>query len=172
MVQFLMNKERQIALTGKQNTHLFIQKLFREHNTGLLKFLSRKTGDPEEAQDIAQTAYEKLIGVEAVEGLENAKSYLYQTALNLAIDRMRRQQRANNYQQIIQEQEEDGDAPGFSPEQLVASKQQLERVNQALAELPKACQSAFLMHRAQQLSYREISDTLGVSVSMVEKHII
>lgn len=160
-------------MKSKQATNSFVQKLFRDHNKGLLKFLTKKLSDPEEAADVAQTAYEKMIGVDGAENLENVKSYLYQTALNLAIDRMRKQQRGSNYQQIMKDHMEQSEGYyGPSPEKLVASRQELERINGALKELPDKCQRAFLLHRTQHLSYREISTELGVSVSMVEKHII
>lgn len=165
--------DRQRALKSKQASNLFIQKLFKDHNTGLLKFLTRKLSDPQEAEDVAQTAYEKMIGVNEAENLENVKSYLYQTALNLAIDRMRRQQRGNHYHQQMKdmmEQTDDYHCP--SPERLLSSRQELKHINLALKELPDSCQRAFLMHRTQHLSYREISEALEVSVSMVEKHII
>ena len=160
-------------LKTKPASNEFVQKLFREHNTNLLKFLNRKLADPEEAADVAQAAYEKMMGVSGIENLENAKSYLYQTALNLAIDRMRKQQRSSNYQAVIadhMEQSEDALSP--SPEKLVASRQELLLIQQALRELPDNCRQAFLMHRAQHLSYKEIGKELNVSVSMVEKHII
>ena len=165
--------DRQRALKSKQASDLFIQKLFKDHNTGLLKFLTRKLADPEEAEDIAQTAYEKMLGVSEPEKLDNVKSYLYQTAVNLAIDRMRRQQRGSNYQQLMKEaMEQTGDVHSPSPERLLASRQKLKCAQLALKELPESCQRAFLLHRTQHLSYREISEVLEVSVSMVEKHII
>jgi len=77
-------------LKGKQNSSAFIQKLFRDHNTGLLKFLMRKLSDPEEAADVAQSAYQKMMVMSDPDKLDNPKGYLiYQTAINLAIDRIR-----------------------------------------------------------------------------------
>ena len=157
----------------KPASNVFVQKLFNDHHKGLLKFLNTKLNSPEEAEDVAQSAYEKMIGVERLEKLENVKSYLYQTALNLAIDRMRKEKRTVNYQQTMKDYlEQNEGSQGVSPETLATSAQQLELINHALSELPDNCRRAFLMHRAQHLSYREISEALEVSVSMVEKHII
>lgn len=41
-----------------------------------------------------------------------------------------------------------------------------------LNELPVACRTAFIMNKVEGLSHREIAETLGISVSMVEKHML
>ena len=41
-----------------------------------------------------------------------------------------------------------------------------------LNELPIACRTAFIMNKVEGHSHREIAETLGISVSMVEKHML
>ena len=42
----------------------------------------------------------------------------------------------------------------------------------AIENLPEKVRRAFIMNRFQEMSYREIADELGVSVSSVEKYMI
>ncbi len=57
------------------------------------------------------------------------------------------------------------------PEVQLAAQQQLARVYQQLAALPLATRQAFIMFKFQGQSYAQIAASLGVSVSMVEKHL-
>lgn len=45
------------------------------------------------------------------------------------------------------------------------------KLEQSINELPDGQREAFLMHRIDQLSYREIADRLDISVKAVEKRI-
>ena len=50
--------------------------------------------------------------------------------------------------------------------------QRLEMVQRALAELPVACRESFLLRKLEGLSHPEIAERLGLSRSVVEKHIV
>ena len=45
-------------------------------------------------------------------------------------------------------------------------------IYRAMERLPERCSQAFLLHRTSGLSYSEIAQELGVSVSSVEKYIL
>ena len=62
-------------------------------------------------------------------------------------------------------------AGGDDPEQHAAHDESLERLLQALARLPESTCRALVLHRFEGLRYADIARQLGVSVSMVEKHI-
>lgn len=44
-------------------------------------------------------------------------------------------------------------------------------INRSIKQLPDKCRQAFILSRAEDLSYKDISGQLGISVSTVEKHI-
>lgn len=58
-----------------------------------------------------------------------------------------------------------------SADRQMIARQDLSLVAAAIRDLPPKCRAAFLLHRFEGLTYREIGDRLGVSVSMVEKHL-
>ena len=69
---------------------------------------------------------------------------------------------------------EPGDSTGTSasPEQIVSARERLAAIYEAVDELPFRVKQAFLLHRRSGLTYGEIADQLGVSVSSVEKYIL
>jgi RNA polymerase sigma-70 factor (ECF subfamily) len=43
-------------------------------------------------------------------------------------------------------------------------------VNNILLKIPKKSRTVFMMHRLNNLKYKEIADLLGMSIKTVEKH--
>ena len=154
-----------------------LETLFVEHAQNLVHFLRRKVGTLEDAEDIAQNAFIRIQRVAESGSMENPKAYLYQTASNLAVDLHRRDKLHDNY--IQQKMQVDNPESGsmalydsLSPERQIAAKAELQAVEGAIAKLSGQSKQAFLMHRIKGLSYAEIAEIMGVSVSSVEKYIL
>ncbi|MEM7099840.1 MAG: RNA polymerase sigma factor [Pseudomonadota bacterium] len=143
----------------------FIADLFSHQSTPLVKYLTARFRSVDEAQEVAQEAWLRLYRLEKPETLDNAKAFLFQTASNLSIDRIRRQNLERKYQP-------DSEEVSQSVEASVEAQLALRQVEAALHELPNKCRQAFVMHRHKNLSYPNIAKELGVSTSMVEKYII
>lgn len=60
---------------------------------------------------------------------------------------------------------------GPSQEDVAAAHQELRIISQTVEALPPKCRQVFLMYRGEELSMREISEKLDVSVKTVENHI-
>ncbi|MCB4768575.1 sigma-70 family RNA polymerase sigma factor [Ancylobacter sp. Lp-2] len=67
--------------------------------------------------------------------------------------------------------EEQYAAPVPSPDQIVAARQDLDRLNAVLAALPARTRQIFLLNRAHQCTYDEIAAALEISYSTVEREI-
>ncbi len=133
----------------------FIADLFEEQATPLLKYLSARFKNVDEAKEVAQEAWLRVFRLDHPEELENAKAFLFQTASNLSIDRIRRVSLERNHDVMAEE-------PVQSVEATVAAQQTLRTIEASLFE----------MHRQKNMSYPMIAEQLGVSTSMVEKYII
>ena len=152
----------------KQNPPEFLLELFQEHSAPLLKYLTSRFKDREDAAEVAQEAWLRMHGLEHPEELSNPKAYLYQMASNLAVDRVRRnaleQRMCRNERAVLDE--------GLpSAERSVAAEQSMDLIRTALTDLPADCRQAFVLHRGRDLSYPQIAAQMGVSTSMVEKYI-
>ena len=55
-------------------------------------------------------------------------------------------------------------------ETIVSARQDLDVILAAVDELPPKCREVFLMQRNEGLAYAEIASRLGISESMVQKH--
>ena len=95
---------------------------------------------------------------------------LYRTALNLVIDDHRR----NALRQVESLEVLDNEERYFtpSPQNSLAQAQRMELLQRALAELPPLCRESFLLRKLEGMSHPEIAEHLGISRSLVEKHIV
>ncbi|VAV90593.1 hypothetical protein MNBD_ALPHA02-1583 [hydrothermal vent metagenome] len=157
----------------KKKQASFIEQMYQDNHEGFLRFLLQKTRNREDALDILQEAFQKLMNRDGLCDMENPRAYLYRTAINIIIDRQRKGQHHIKYIREVT-----GDTVAFPasdvipPDRHVAARQELEAVYRALDFLPEKCRRAFLMHREQHMTYGTIAENLDVSVSMVEKYII
>ena len=143
----------------------FIAELFEQQAAPLVKYLTARFKNVEEAREVAQEAWLRIYRLDHPEELENAKAFLFQTASNLSIDRIRRGNLERRHTVVSEE-------VSRTIEDTVDAQQALSTVEAALYELPTKCRQAFVMHRQNNLSYTAIAQQLGVSTSMVEKYII
>ena len=155
----------------------FIQQLVELYGPSLERFLTRKLENPADAAEVAQEAFLRIYRLEHPEQLDNARAFLFQVASNLAIDQLRR--RTLHFRFLKAEQRELGEgaftessADVASPEKILAAREKLARIYQAVDALPEKCRQAFLLHRNTGMSYSDIARELGVSVSSVEKYIL
>jgi RNA polymerase sigma factor (sigma-70 family) len=145
-----------------------IDRLFREHNDELLRFLSAKLGSYQDAREVAQEAYVRLLKLDRPGAVSFLKALLYKTASNLAIDRIR-------HRRLVVRHERFGAAaaePFESPADVTsAALDDVRVIATALGELPARCRSAFLMSRVEALDSAEIAARLGVTDRAVRKYI-
>lgn len=153
-----------VARTNSQ----FLVELFLEQSVPLMRYLTARFRDPDDAAEIAQEAWLRIHRLDDPGLLTNPKAFLFQTASNIAIDRARR----SGVEKRISEHRSDAEDYYPSAERTAEATESLALVERALEELPLNCRQAFLMHRGRDMSYPEIADALGVSTSMVEKYII
>ena len=136
----------------------------------LVSFLSARMGNAQAAEDVVHDAYVRVLERSSDEPIEQPRAFLYRTALNLVIDGHRR----NTLRQVEPLEVLDTDERFFcpSPQATMDHGQRLVMVQRALSELPEACRDSFLLRKLEGLSHPEIAERLGVSRSVVEKHIV
>jgi RNA polymerase sigma factor (sigma-70 family) len=146
-----------------------VERLFREHNEALLRFLSLRLGSQQEAKEVAQEAYVKLLSLESDPVASFLRTFLFTIAANMATDRVRARQRRPFTSSLLFE-EFRSDLP--QPEQQLAGEQELAIVQRLIAELPAKCRRAFLLQRINGLSTAAIAAQMGLSERMVRHYIL
>lgn len=144
--------------------------LYRRHHRDLVRFAARLVGDRDGGEEVVQNAYLRLAGrpAQAV-AIEHPKTYAFAATRTAAIDFTAR--RHAEWLHRVDIEELDALAGGDAIAAL-HHRQRIVRLAVLLNELPAACQTAFVMNKLEGRSHREIAAHLGVSVSMVEKHIL
>ena len=165
--------EAAVDSVAREGRARFLDALYRQYAGALLRFISRQNVSPEEAKEIVQETYCRLQQIPQVETLESPRGYLFRTAINLARD-TKRQRRRRQFDVSSSGDEalaEDiaSDAP--TAYQVLKGQQELAIIRQAIAELNPTCRQVFILHRFGNATYGQIAERLGVSVSMIEKHV-
>jgi RNA polymerase sigma-70 factor (ECF subfamily) len=163
----ITNKTKNVVATRKSFS---IHELIRQHHFALVAWLRPRLRVPEDAQDIAQEAYLRMMKYEGAVDINSPLALLHRVAMNIAHD-LERSQRARGLGSHVDMDEIDlmSDLP--SAERTVDAEERYGRVKQAIETLTPRCRQIFLLSRVKGLSYSEIAEHCGISVKMVEKHI-
>jgi len=146
-----------------------LEMLVTGYQTRLLKFFRRRVHSVDDAADMTQDVFVKLAGMD-VGRITAPGPFLFKTAVNLLRDRGRSAAyRAAAQSSVLDEDEFVCTAP--LPERVVAARQQMVILEQALTELSPKCRAVFVRYRYDGWSHQRIADELGVSISMVEKYV-
>lgn len=103
--------------------------------------------------------------------LDNVDGYVFEAAANVARDRGRYElSRGGGRHVDIGTLAAQSEEPGA--ERVVAGRQGLTRMLAALDALPPRARTIVILRRFENLTYAQIADRLGISVSAVEKHMV
>lgn len=127
--------------------------------------LQRLVGSPELADETMQAVSEKLAKADAVP----SDGYLFAMLRNAAIDTVRAQATRREYEQAFAEQASTVDQAG--PERLLAGRQALVALQQAINALNAIDQELFVRAYIEQCPRAEIAAELNLKLSTVEKRL-
>jgi len=130
----------------------------------------RILGNEEEARDVCQEAFLKAYrALDSFKSEARFSSWLYQIALNISRDRLRR--RKGRTHVSLQELEEGGTVLVTrrpSAHELVEADDLARTVESAIASLPEEQREIIVLKEYQELTFAEIADVLGVPISTVK----
>ncbi|MFP5427707.1 MAG: sigma-70 family RNA polymerase sigma factor [Gammaproteobacteria bacterium] len=136
----------------------------------LVSFLSARLGSRQAAEDVIHDAYLRVLERNEPEQIENPRAFLYRTAMNLVIDRHRRHLVRKAEPLEVLDLDERWHSP--APSQSMQLNQRLALMQRALDELSAPCRDSFLLRKLDGMSHQQIAEHLGISRSLVEKHIV
>lgn len=144
-----------------------VERLFREHNESLVRYLRARLHSQDEAKEVAQEAYVQLLGLHHPETVHFLQGYLFRTAANLATNRLKRRVQRRRDDELVFFEDQDA----RSPERVCAGKRDIDLVNQALNELPPNCREAFRLVRLGGLSSDEAAQQLSLHPRQVRRYV-
>jgi len=133
-------------------------------------FIARMAPTPQDADDVFQEVWGKVIRKAAEYKRERFRGWLFRISHNLLIDRAR----CRKPMLSLDETSREGSAPslgerlasgGLSPAEQVEGRDIGRRVGAALRELPKEQREVFVLRMEADMPFREIAKLQGVSIN-------
>lgn len=136
----------------------------------LVRYFRRKTGSDAEAEDLAQDVLLRVLTRERWASPEEAKGYVFRAAVNRWNDRCRRLKvrgPALSWDDAVVPR-----APAEeAPELWLDRQQEFRRLLLALDSLNPRTRAILMLVKLEQVKIATVADTLGISVSAVNKHL-
>ncbi len=137
-----------------------VDTLVEAHQGELLRFATSLLNDAHLAQDAVQQAFIKLVSRRAV---DNPRAWLYRVVRNDCLNQLRKNRRMT----VVETMPENPDACVADAGAELAAADDRALVLQALDRLRDSWKEVVLLKFRERLSYREIAEVTGHSVSHV-----
>jgi RNA polymerase sigma-70 factor (ECF subfamily) len=145
-----------------------LAQLFEDHNAMLIHLLRTKLNSDQEARDVAQEAYVRMLQLDRIGTVSYLRAYLFRTALNIATDRLR----TNGVRRAVHRDLTFlGNVDEISPERTAAATDELAAVRRAIQTLPPKVREAFTLHSFGELDFAEIARRMRMSERSVRNYI-
>lgn len=170
--------ERLVQMSAEGNEKAFSQ-LVSIYEDSVFNMAMYITQNREDALDVSQEVFLKLWRtLESFRGECSIKSYLMKLTKNTALDMKRR----NSYRQTISltTENDEGEASQLdiadtsadaNPQEAYIRRERIEKVRRAISELDEEYRQVIVMREMNGMSYREISDALGINEGTVKSRI-
>lgn len=139
-----------------------LERLFKLYHTPLVRYLTRRLGDRDWAEEVAQETFLRALRQET---LTSERSWLFAVATNLVRDEARRDERRRRHLQLMVDEERDRVVE--EPEEPdIERAQQQAMARKAVDSLAERDRLALLM-REEGLDYKEIAEALSLSFGSI-----
>ena len=156
------------AVAGERES---MDELFRRYRSVAFRVAHRLLGNEADALDAVQEAFVKaLIHLPSFQGRSSFKTWMLRVVSNAALDlgRQRGRRETLSMDGLGQKLREDCEPLIHVEPTRELERQDLRRkIYEALAQLPAAQRQTFVLHAEAELSYREVAETLNISIGTV-----
>jgi len=135
--------------------------ILSKHEQPLLRFASTIVG-PTDARDVVQDTFLELVRANRAEVEDHLVPWLFTVCKNRAISLRRGSKRRGEFEEVTEMASVE-----VGPDGALERKQAGARVADLIAELPERAQEVVALKFAGGLSYKEIADVTGLTVSHV-----
>jgi RNA polymerase sigma factor (sigma-70 family) len=154
--------------TRRLENEAALRELYRRDLRTLQTVVRRIVRSPTDAEDVVHDAFLRVWRAMELGLVRSPRAVLFKTAYNLALNHVRSPR--NHGAEPAPAVEPAHDAP--SAEEQMILDEDLQACRQAFDRLPLRCRETLTLRVVDELSYKEMSDKLGLSVSTLEKHFI
>jgi len=139
-----------------------VERLFRTYHDPLVRYLTRRLGDRDWAEEVAQETFVRALRQQE---LQNERAWLFAVATNLVRDEARKDVRRRRHLELLREEAK---AESVVEPQLTDLERAQDRAlaRKAIDALTERDREALLM-REEGLDYNEIAEALQLAVASV-----
>lgn len=156
-----MDDQRLVALAQEGNPDAF-SLLVERHQTMVYNLALGKTGSPQDAEEVTQTAFQ---------GKAAFSSWLYRLTVNAAIDLLRQRSRRPQTLSLDDPDLPPVPDPAEDPQAQAEAQERRRQLWQAIDALPEVHRTPFLLREMEGYSYREIAKALGLEEGTVKSRL-
>jgi len=153
--------------------------LVNRHQTTVLNLIYRFIWDKAQAKDLAQEVFIKVWqAAKTYKPEAKFTTWIYRVSTNVCFNELKSARRKKWFQFLrLGDQHEESIEDTFidgspSPEDLLLAKEKNRQISDALQSLPDNQRMALVLRRYDNLSYTEIAQIIGCSVSAVESLLV
>ena len=147
--------------------------LVQKYRRAMISFMYRMAHNSATAEDLAQEVFLRVYRSRAnYEASAKFSTWLYRIATNLGVNHARdtRHERPENVTNLDEPDEESGQTldladKALNVEQEILQQERLAAIRQKVEALPERQRLAVLMHKYQQMDYKQIAEVLKLSES-------
>jgi RNA polymerase sigma-70 factor (ECF subfamily) len=147
-----------------------VDQIYRDETPALRTFVKRIVRNGTDAEDLVQETFLRSWPALASGTVDCPRAFLFRTARNLALNHIRNSRVRNSDAARAASDEAFRRYLPSAEEQLIASEEAA-ACHRLLEELPTRCREAFVLRVVDEMSYKQMSKSMQLSVSTVEKHI-
>jgi RNA polymerase sigma-70 factor (ECF subfamily) len=165
--------DAEVMLRVKTGDDSAFEYLVQKYRRPMVSFMFRMAHNPTVAEDLAQEVFLRVYrSREKYKASAKFTTWLYRIATNLAVNYARdtRHERPENTVSIDEQDDDTGltlDVPdtSLSAEEAIIRRERMAAIRQRVQALPDRQKMAVLMHKYQQMDYRQIAEVLKLSES-------
>ncbi|NRA85178.1 MAG: sigma-70 family RNA polymerase sigma factor [Gammaproteobacteria bacterium] len=143
-----------------------LTRIYTEHKPWLQQWLTYKLGCNQQAADLVQDTFLRLIA-KRLAILKEPKAYLRVIANGLLNDQYRRRSIESAYLEALSHAPQN---VAMSPEQREILLETLQLIDSELAKLPEKVSQAFFMAQLYGFTYQQIADNQAVSLRTIKRY--
>ena len=140
-----------------------VERLFRTYHDTLVRYLTRRLGDRDWAEEVAQETFVRALRQERI---VNERAWLFAVATNLVRDDARKDARRRRHLELLRAESADEERTQEPETQTLERAQEMALARAALDALAEKDRLALLM-KEEGLDYNEIAEALELSVGSV-----
>lgn len=168
-----VDSDAEVMLRAKAGDQSAFDYLVQKYRRPMVSFMYRMARNAAAAEDLAQEVFLRVYrSRQTYEASAKFTTWLYRIATNLAVNHARdtRHERPENQVSLDEPDQETGmtmDVPddALSAEENIVKRERMAAIRNRVYSLPERQKIAVIMHKYQQMDYRQIADVLKLSES-------